>query len=163
MTDQKTPRRYVPETERLNREFFQACASGALHLQRCDGCETFRHPPRYYCPRCFSGDWSWQPISGIGQVASWVTTHLSIDRAWALEAPPSAAPSRARRSMTIGAWRARPAMGGRARRQPGPGSRRSSSHLQMLEHRVALAPGQLALVARSPGFGPHDPTGGTRA
>lgn len=85
--DQKTPRRYVPETEGLNREFFQACASGAMHLQRCDGCETFRHPPRYYCPRCFSGDWSWQPISGTGRVASWVTTHLSIDRAWALEVP----------------------------------------------------------------------------
>lgn len=82
-----TPRKYVPETEGLNRQFFRACARGVLHLQRCDGCGDYRHPPRYYCPHCFSDAWSWQPVSGAGTVASWVTTHFSVDRAWAEEAP----------------------------------------------------------------------------
>lgn len=81
------PRKYVPETEGLNRLFFQACAGGVLHLQRCDGCGVYRHPPRYYCPQCFSAAWSWQPVSGAGKVASWVTTHFTVDRAWAEEAP----------------------------------------------------------------------------
>jgi uncharacterized OB-fold protein len=82
-----TPRKYVPETEGLNRQFFQACAAGVVHLQRCNGCGAYRHPPRYYCPQCFSDGWSWQPVSGAGKVASWVTTHFSVDRAWAEEAP----------------------------------------------------------------------------
>ena len=29
-------------------EFYDAAAAaGALHLQRCDACATWRHPPRY--------------------------------------------------------------------------------------------------------------------
>ena len=82
-----TPRKYIPETEGLNREFYEACSSGAVHLQRCDGCGAHRHPPRYYCPSCFSDRWSWQPVSGAGRVASWVTTHFTVDRGWADEVP----------------------------------------------------------------------------
>lgn len=81
------PHKYVPETEGLNQEFFRACAGGALHLQRCDECGAFRHPPRYYCRHCFSPDWSWQPVSGEGTVASWVTSHFTIDRGWVDEVP----------------------------------------------------------------------------
>lgn len=83
----KTPRKYVPETEGLNREFFRTCSSGVLHLQRCDGCEAYRHPPRYYCPQCFSDRWSWHPVSGAGRVASWVTTHFTVDRGWVDDLP----------------------------------------------------------------------------
>ena len=80
-------RKYIPATEGLNQEFFERCAGGALHLQRCSSCLTFRHPPRYYCPSCFSKDWHWEPATGAGTVASWVTTHYTVDRGWVDEVP----------------------------------------------------------------------------
>lgn len=82
-----TPRKYVPETEGLNREFFLHSADGTLHLQACDDCGTFRHPPRYYCNQCFSERWSWEPSPGLGTVASWVTSHFTVDRGWVEEVP----------------------------------------------------------------------------
>ncbi len=82
-----SPRKYVPETEGLNREFFEQCTAGALHLQRCDECGTYRHPPRYYCQHCFSDRWSWEPSAGLGTVASWVTSHFTVDRGWVDELP----------------------------------------------------------------------------
>ncbi|MFN0029829.1 MAG: Zn-ribbon domain-containing OB-fold protein [Acidimicrobiales bacterium] len=82
-----SPRKYVPETEGLNQEFFVHCVSGTLHLQRCSDCGTFRHPPRYYCQKCFSNQWSWEPSPGLGTVASWVTSHFTVDRGWVDELP----------------------------------------------------------------------------
>ncbi len=81
------PRKYVPVTEDLNKEFFEACANGVIHLQRCDGCHEFRQPPRYYCRHCFSDQYSWQPISGLGTISSWVTSHFTVDRGWIDELP----------------------------------------------------------------------------
>lgn len=82
-----TARKYVPETEGLNREFFLHSVGGTLHVQRCDDCGRFRHPPRYYCAQCFSDRWSWEPSPGLGTVASWVTTHFTVDRGWVGEVP----------------------------------------------------------------------------
>lgn len=83
----KKPRRYIPKPEELNQEFFKASSDGTLHLQQCDNCETFRHPARYYCASCFSGEWSWVPSKGVGKVKTWVTTHKTIDRAWVENVP----------------------------------------------------------------------------
>jgi len=82
-----SPRKYVPETEGLNQEFFLQAANGTLHLQRCDECGTYRHPPRFYCQSCFSPAWHWEPSTGLGKVASWVTTHFTIDRGWVDDLP----------------------------------------------------------------------------
>ncbi|MCP3989881.1 MAG: hypothetical protein GY724_12455 [Actinomycetia bacterium] len=88
MASPPTPaRKYIPATEDLNQEFFLQCAGGALHLQRCSDCGAWRHPPRYYCPVCFSDGWAWEPSTGAGKVASWVTTHYTVDRGWVDEVP----------------------------------------------------------------------------
>jgi uncharacterized OB-fold protein len=88
MASSPTPaRKYNPATEDLNQEFFLQCAVGALHLQRCSDCGVWRHPPRYYCPSCFSDIWAWEPSTGAGTVASWVTTHYTVDRGWVDEVP----------------------------------------------------------------------------
>lgn len=83
----KMPRRYIPQPEELDRAFFMACADGTLHLQCCDKCGAYRHPARYYCAKCYSGEWSWVPSPGIGTVASWVTTHKTIDPGWMQDVP----------------------------------------------------------------------------
>lgn len=80
-------RKYIPATEGLNKEFFEQCAGGSLHLQRCADCKVYRHPPRYYCPSCFSADWVWEPATGAGKVASWVTTYYTVDPGWVNDVP----------------------------------------------------------------------------
>lgn len=81
------PKRYVPETEGLNKDFFRLAGGGTLHLQRCDSCLHFRFPPRNYCHRCHSGNWSWVPSPGCGTIASWVTTHFTVDPGWVDQVP----------------------------------------------------------------------------
>lgn len=86
----KTPtpgRKYIPATEGLNQEFFEKAAGGSLHLQRCADCNVYRHPPRYYCPSCFSDAWVWEPATGAGKVASWVTTYYTVDPGWVDDVP----------------------------------------------------------------------------
>ena len=70
--------RPLPRAEGLNREFYDQLGSGKLHFQRCDACQTWRHPPRYHCGACGSDRWSWQPSSGRGAVHSWTVTHEAL-------------------------------------------------------------------------------------
>jgi uncharacterized OB-fold protein len=81
------PRKYVPKPEGLNLEFFLRTVGGTLHLQRCDSCGHYRHPPRYYCPECSSDKYSWVPSPGRGRVYSWVISHFSTDPGWVGEVP----------------------------------------------------------------------------
>jgi uncharacterized OB-fold protein len=80
-------RKYLPKPEGLNLEFFRHSVDGTLHLQRCDACGRFRHPPRYYCPECSSDRYSWVPSPGRGRVYSWVISHFSTDPGWVGEVP----------------------------------------------------------------------------
>ncbi|MDP6977805.1 MAG: OB-fold domain-containing protein [Myxococcota bacterium] len=68
MSDYTLP---LPELDGLHGEFFAHCKNHALHFQRCDDCQTFRHVPREMCPECGSWNWSWQPSSGRGKVFTW--------------------------------------------------------------------------------------------
>src|SRR5438093_13360111 len=88
MTEPQRPaRKYIPQPEGLNLEYHRMSAGGTLHLQQCDDCGAFRHPPRYYCPRCSSAQWSWTPSPGHGRVYSWVVTHFTVDRGWVEDVP----------------------------------------------------------------------------
>ena len=79
---------FVPAPEGLTLEFHRrAAATGTLHLQRCRACAAFRHPPRYYCPACFSGEWDLVPSTERGVVYSFVVSHRSVDPAWAEQVP----------------------------------------------------------------------------
>jgi hypothetical protein len=78
----------LPGPPGLNGEFYErAASSGVLHLQRCDACAVWRHPPRLLCAACGSDRWSWQPSSGNGRVFSWTITHQAFDPAFAGELP----------------------------------------------------------------------------
>ena len=81
MTD--FPEIKVPRPDELDLEFFQVVAkAGALHVQRCNACGTWRHPPRYYCPNCSSGDYSFAAASGRAKVYSYTVSHMSVEPAW---------------------------------------------------------------------------------
>lgn len=46
--------------------------TGQLHLQCCTQCGTWRYPPGPACPSCLSPESRWRPVSGGGEIMSWV-------------------------------------------------------------------------------------------
>lgn len=83
-----TTKKYIPSPEGMGLEFHHACVStGVLHLQRCGDCDEFRHPPRWYCPKCHSKNYEFIPVSGEGTIYSMVINHYSVDRGWGDEVP----------------------------------------------------------------------------
>jgi uncharacterized OB-fold protein len=78
MSDTTFVPRYTPSPDGLTAEFYAHLAAGALKLQRCDACATWRHPPRILCGRCGSGEWQWANTSGRGILFSWTITHQML-------------------------------------------------------------------------------------
>jgi hypothetical protein len=81
------PAKMVPDPDGRNADFYRHAATGRLHLQQCQRCQRYYHPPRYLCRECGSGDLEFVPSAGTGRVFSWTVTHRPVDRAWAAEIP----------------------------------------------------------------------------
>ncbi|GLT00693.1 hypothetical protein GCM10007897_20820 [Sphingobium jiangsuense] len=52
--------------------FWKGCDEGRLMGQSCEGCGTFRWPPREYCPSCHSHSSRWSGLGGTGQIVGLV-------------------------------------------------------------------------------------------
>lgn len=66
----------LPHTvDPINAEFWHTLQDGVLRFQRCEGCGSLRHLPRYQCATCGSTDYQWAPVSGRGKLFSWTITH----------------------------------------------------------------------------------------
>jgi uncharacterized OB-fold protein len=48
---------------------------GRMHLQCCCDCGAWRYPPGPACHACLSPASDWKPVSGGGELLSWVTFH----------------------------------------------------------------------------------------
>ncbi len=79
--------RFTPNPDGLNAEFYAHLARGTLHLQRCEACARWRHPPRIQCGACGSASWQWQPVSGSGSIYSWTITHQALAPPFADDLP----------------------------------------------------------------------------
>lgn len=77
----------LPELEGLHGEFYEHCKNHALHFQRCDDCETFRHVPREMCAACGSWNWSWIPSTGRGRVFTFTVVERPMHPAFATACP----------------------------------------------------------------------------
>ena len=55
--------------------FWDAVQRRELRLQRCRPCGHVWYPPGPVCPRCLSGVWSFEPMSGRGRVVAWTVFH----------------------------------------------------------------------------------------
>jgi uncharacterized OB-fold protein len=51
--------------------YWEACARRQLCIQQCTHCKTFRHLPTPTCPKCWSFDYQYTPVSGNGTVFSY--------------------------------------------------------------------------------------------
>lgn len=75
--------RKAPRPDELAQQFYAATLSNAgLCLQTCASCRLQTHPPRLYCPRCFSGEWAFESVSGHGTVYSFTVSHYSVEPYW---------------------------------------------------------------------------------
>jgi len=77
----------LPELDGLHGAFYAHCKNRALHFQRCDDCQTFRHVPREMCAECGSWNWSWQPSSGRGKVFTWTIVERPMHPSFAQACP----------------------------------------------------------------------------
>lgn len=67
--------RPVPQADRDSLQWWEALARHEFVLQRCGSCQAWRWPARALCNRCHSFEWTWEPASGRGSIASWIVTH----------------------------------------------------------------------------------------
>lgn len=81
------PRLLLPDRDADSAPFWDAALLGELVVQRCDGCGVQRFPPRPMCASCRSLLSTWRPVSGRGQVWSWVVVHPPVLPAYAPYAP----------------------------------------------------------------------------
>lgn len=52
-----------------NAAFYQGLMRHELHINRCDDCQRWHHPPRSICPGCWSGSIRPSKVAGEGTVA----------------------------------------------------------------------------------------------
>jgi len=54
-------------------EYWRGCERSELVIARCDSCETWIHPPRAVCPKCWSDDVGHYPVAGKAKVYSYAS------------------------------------------------------------------------------------------
>ncbi|HLN05266.1 MAG TPA: MaoC family dehydratase N-terminal domain-containing protein [Acidimicrobiales bacterium] len=68
-------RRFRPIVTKDTAFFFEGLQRGVVLIQRCEGCDSLRHPPGPCCPKCGSFDWDAVAASGRGTLHSYVVVH----------------------------------------------------------------------------------------
>lgn len=78
MIDQETLRAARPSPRAANerdREFWEGCARGELHVQLCGECGLKSFPAQERCPRCQARAGTWTPVENTGTLYSFVVIH----------------------------------------------------------------------------------------
>jgi len=73
----------TPEME----PFWSAARERRLVVQRCTGCGTLRFPARPRCSTCLGSLAEWVPVSGRGEIFSYVVMHQAAHPGFAAAAP----------------------------------------------------------------------------
>jgi len=69
----------APVPDRDTQPFWDACQAHELRAQQCTSCGRFRWPPQPFCPSCYSWEYEWRLLSGLGQVESFtVVQHTAV-------------------------------------------------------------------------------------
>lgn len=73
----KIPKRLplAPEYSGFTETFRQGLEAGKFMTTRCTACGALTFPPKQHCPDCWSGDMSWQELSGRGILYARTTLH----------------------------------------------------------------------------------------
>ncbi len=60
---------YCPHTKVAG--FADLLKTGRIVASRCTACGFLSFPPRADCPRCLSGEFGWEEVSGRGKIVTW--------------------------------------------------------------------------------------------
>ncbi|MBO9354655.1 DNA-binding protein [Bordetella petrii] len=66
-----TLQRPRPIPDSLSRPFWEAANRRELHIQRCEACANWQHPPAARCYRCGTDTLAFRPVSGRARLVSW--------------------------------------------------------------------------------------------
>jgi hypothetical protein len=72
------PEPLLPAPDRDTGPFWEHLRAHELRVQRCDGCDHLRFPPRPVCPACRGFDATWARLSGRGRIWSHVVVHAPV-------------------------------------------------------------------------------------
>ncbi len=81
------PAKPLPVIDTVSKGFWDLANRGRLSVQRCEACGHAHYPGAPVCPRCLSKAQSWQPVSGRGELLSWVRFHRAYWEGFAAELP----------------------------------------------------------------------------
>lgn len=77
----------LPRPSALTAGFWDAARRHELVAQRCTDCRAWRHYPQLRCPECHSAAWTWERLSGRGEIWSFSVAHQAFNPAWATRVP----------------------------------------------------------------------------
>ena len=77
----------VPIPDPDTQPFWDACARGELHVQRCGSCRKWLWQPRPICSGCLAPDPIWTRLGGDGRIASWTVMRPPTLPAYANSVP----------------------------------------------------------------------------
>lgn len=69
------PRFDLPSHDEFTQKWWDAVSERRLLVMRCADCKRAHHYPRPFCPRCGSGEVSWEEASGIATLYTWSVVH----------------------------------------------------------------------------------------
>lgn len=73
--DMSAPAKPLPKLDPVTRGFWDLTRRGKLSVQRCEDCGHQHYPGGPVCPNCLSPRQVWAPVSGRGELISWVRFH----------------------------------------------------------------------------------------
>jgi uncharacterized OB-fold protein len=68
----------LPSPDRDSAPYWRALAEGRFEVQQCLDCGHWTWPPRPICSNCHNFNLEFRPVSGKGEVHSWVTPHRAL-------------------------------------------------------------------------------------
>jgi uncharacterized protein len=73
--DDAPPFRILPAINERNEPYWTAGRDGVLKFQRCQDCGYYLHPAGVVCPRCWSKNLAYEPVSGRATVVTFTINH----------------------------------------------------------------------------------------
>jgi uncharacterized OB-fold protein len=68
----------LPIPSRDSEPYWAALARGRLEVQQCLDCRRWTWPPRPICSKCQGENLEFRPVSGTGELHSWVRPHRAF-------------------------------------------------------------------------------------
>lgn len=87
MTERYDKFRPPADLPEYHEPFWNSLREHEIRLQKCNTCGVFRFIPTEICPRCWSDDATWAPISGVGSIYTFTVVHRAPTPQYQRDAP----------------------------------------------------------------------------